>query len=142
MERENRYDSLFQWYGELFGVDWLRLKAQAMAESNLDPMARSTAGALGLCQFMPATFEEYSAKMRLRSSNPYNPEHSIHCGAAYMHDLLRHYNGNWEKAWGAYNWGMGNVDRAPDSWAYPIETRAYIARCTSIFNSLIGQELA
>lgn len=139
MERSSRYDSLFIFYGELFGVDWLRLKAQGMAESNLDPMARSNAGSLGLMQFQPATFEEYATKMQLRSSNPYNPEHSIHCAAAYMHDLLRRYNDNWEKAWAAYNWGMGNVDRSPDPMSYPQETRAYIARCTQIFNSLVGE---
>lgn len=138
MERENRYDSLFRWYGELFGVDWERLKAQAIVESNLDPMARSQAGAVGLMQFMPATFEEYAAKMRLRSANPYNPEHSIHCAAAYMHDLLRRYNGNWETALAAYNFGMGNVDKC-DPLSYPHETRIYIARCTKIFNDLMSE---
>ncbi len=133
MKSLDRYDSLFTFYCELYTFDWQRLKAQGMAESNLQPSARSTAGAVGLMQFMPATFEEYANKLHLRIGNPYNPEHSIQCAAAYMHDLMQHYGGDWDKALAAYNFGMGKVDRGVN---YPQETTAYIARCHSFFNGL------
>jgi soluble lytic murein transglycosylase-like protein len=133
-----RYDSLFQYYANLHGFDWLRLKAQGMAESNLDPLARSGTGALGVMQFMPATFKEYAEKTRLGlTANPYNPEHSIQCAALYMNDLMRRYFNNWDKALAAYNWGMGNIDRSQSEIDYPAETVAYIKRCHSNFNSLL-----
>jgi hypothetical protein len=34
----------------------------------------------------------------------------------------------------AYNWGMGNLERSPG--ALPRETREYIARVESTYNSL------
>lgn len=140
MEPNNRYDSLFRYYSEIYGLDWLRLKAQGMAESNLDPCAVSPVGARGMMQFMPATFEECAAKLRLTNPDAYNPEHSIACAAFYMRGLMRRYNSDWERALAAYNWGMGNVDRLVTmDWKerLPHETRSYIARCHSCFNSLV-----
>src|SRR5262249_23298935 len=44
------------------GFDWRLFKAQAMAESQLDPSAASGVGARGLMQLMPATFREIQSK--------------------------------------------------------------------------------
>ena len=57
----DEYDGHFRKYTKrYFGpyFDWRWFKAQAIAESGLDPDARSQAGALGLMQIMPATYEE------------------------------------------------------------------------------------
>lgn len=54
-----RYDHLFKKYSKHFfgaGFDWRLFKAQAMAESNLEPGATSRVGARGLMQLMPSTY--------------------------------------------------------------------------------------
>lgn len=59
------YDPHFRKYSKRFfgiGFDWHYFKAQAIAESNLNPEARSPVGAVGIMQVMPATFEEVSGK--------------------------------------------------------------------------------
>ena len=110
MRQEDRYDSLFQYYGWKSGVDWLLLKAQVKAESDFAPRAKSPGGARGLCQFMPATFEEWSVRLKIINPDPYNPEHSIECQAAYLAWLLNKL-GERAKALAAYNWGIGNLLR-------------------------------
>jgi membrane-bound lytic murein transglycosylase F len=61
----DRYDDTFRKYSKRFfgpGFDWRLFKAQALAESNLDPRAASHAGARGVMQLMPTTFGEIQSK--------------------------------------------------------------------------------
>ena len=140
MRPEDRYDSLFQFYGWKSAVDWLLLKAQVKAESDFAPRAKSPAGAKGLSQFMPATFEEWAQKLKLSNPDIYNPEHSIQCQAAYMDWLLTQCAGNQSKALAAYNWGIGNIARIVaeqgDAWAahLPEETQNYLARVETYYD--------
>lgn len=136
MKRDDRYDSLFQWYAEHSDVDWLLLKSQVKAESNFDPMARSAAGAAGLAQFMGPTFNEWATKLLIHSPNPYNPEHSIMCQAAYMRWLLDQFAGNLDRALGAYNFGVGHEQRH-DAW--PRETVSYVKRINFYYAEYNGQ---
>ena len=114
MRPEDRYDSLIQYYGGEKGIGWLLLKAQIKAESNFDPNAKSWVGALGLPQFMKATWEEWkdgtpgiqATKMIL---NRTNPEHAIRAQAAYMKWLLDRLDNDVDHALAAYNWGIGRV---------------------------------
>ena|SRR3990167_2690819 len=139
MRPEDRYDSLFQFYAEKSGGDWLLLKAQVKVESDFFPYAKSPAGARGLAQFMHSTFSEWAAKLGLKSPDIYNPEHSIQCQAAYMAWLIGQFansppvilsgakdldsspsaqNDNRpsppviQAALAAYNWGIGKVKTA------------------------------
>lgn len=131
MPAENRYDSLIQFYAERNDFKpWLVLKAQIKAESSFNPMARSMAGACGLAQFMPGTFAEWSSKLLIASPNPYNPEHSIQCQAAYMRWLLDQFAGNMDRTIGAYNFGIGN-EMLHKPW--PLETVKYLARIKGYF---------
>jgi membrane-bound lytic murein transglycosylase F len=55
-----RYDDTFKRYSKRYfgaGFDWRYFKAQGMAESGLDPNARSWVGARGVMQLMPSTFQ-------------------------------------------------------------------------------------
>ena len=136
MTSEERYDSLFQWHAG--ADDWRRLKAQAIAESNLDPRAVSSCGAQGISQFMPATFREIMRE----GEDPFNPEASITAQSLYMHRLLKRYHDDWPVALAAYNWGMGNVDRCIKThglaWRshLPTETTQYLARIATIYARL------
>ena len=83
------------------------------------------AGACGLAQFMPLTFKEWADKSGISNPNPYNPEHSIACQAAYMRWLMDQLPGDTDKALAAYNFGIGNVHSGK---AWPVETVNYVAR--------------
>lgn len=67
---------------------------------------KSSVGALGIAQFMPAT-----AKQELGSVEAaLNPELAIPGAARYLSKLKRNL-GDWKSAVAAYNWGIGNVQR-------------------------------
>lgn len=99
--------------------DWKWLKAQGIQESLLNPDARSHAGALGLMQFMPRTWDEVSGKLGLNAS-PRNPRASIIAGGFYQRQMLRVWTSKrsienhrrW--AWSAYNYGVGNILKAQE----------------------------
>lgn len=126
MKPEDRYDSLFAFYASEHDIpDWKLLKAQVKQESEFDPMARSGAGACGLAQFVAATFLEWSNRLGISSPNPYNPEHSIACQAAYMRWLMDQFPGELDRVLGAYNFGVGN-EHQHKPW--PQETIHYVAQ--------------
>jgi membrane-bound lytic murein transglycosylase MltF len=61
----DQQDQAFRKYSKrFFGVafDWRLFKAQGMTESNLNPKARSWAGARGIMQLMPSTFLEIQTR--------------------------------------------------------------------------------
>ena len=148
---EARYDSLFAWYGEKYGIDPLLLKAQVRAESNFNPNAKSRVGAAGLAQFMPATFKDVAPQAvgvpypppQGILFDPRNPETSIASQALYMSRLMKSF-GVVEFSLAAYNWGPGNVKRiwenssapweqiAPNT---PKETQDYVERILRFYQS-------
>lgn len=143
---ETRYDSIFQSEASKHGHDWRLLKAQAIAESNLDPSATSPVGAMGLTQFMPATWDEWKQS---DNADPFVAEHSIAAQAAYM-AWLRSRLTQLEYILAAYNWGIGNVQRVLKDrgltaqsqpteafWtALPTETQRYIDRIFDVYSGL------
>ena len=81
----DRYDDTFRKaakrsFGPAF--DWRFFKAQGMAESNLDPLARSRVGARGLMQLMPGTYREMASENADLDLID-NPELNIEAGIAY-----------------------------------------------------------
>jgi membrane-bound lytic murein transglycosylase F len=81
----DRYDDTFRKaakrsFGPAF--DWRVFKAQGMAESNLDPLARSRVGARGLMQLMPSTYREIASE-NADFAMINNPELNIEAGIAY-----------------------------------------------------------
>lgn len=80
---------------------------------------KSSAGAIGIAQFMPATAAEWGV-------DPYNAESSIDGAGRYLAALYRRF-GNWSEALASYNWGQGNVSRKGLGSA-PLETRNYVSQ--------------
>ncbi len=96
------------------------LAAQIMAESNFNPFARSSKGAVGISQFTEATARSLGLADRL------DPVASIDAQAHLMRDLLRRF-GAVSLALAAYNAGPSRV--AACMCVPPFgETRGYVAR--------------
>jgi len=104
---------------EANGIPTAVLTALVEQESGGNPLARSSAGAMGLTQLMPAT------AAALGVTDPYDPVQSLWGGAAYLGDLLRQF-GNLPLALAAYNAGPGAVERWGGIPPYP-QTQAYVA---------------
>ena len=98
------------------GYDWHWLRAQCFVESRFDTRARSPAGAMGICQFMPGTWGD--AQKALGVSNVWAASENIYAAGWYMQRQL----GVWtwrrtdierlELAQAGYNAGVGNILRA------------------------------
>jgi soluble lytic murein transglycosylase len=82
-------------------------------ESGYYNFARSSVGALGLMQIMPATGEMLAREAGIPWTGPemlFEPELNLRLGTRYLATLHVRY-GDWRRALAAYNWGPGAIDR-------------------------------
>jgi soluble lytic murein transglycosylase-like protein len=118
-----RYDDTFRKYSKRFfgvGFEWRLFKAQAMAESNMNPRARSRVGARGLMQLMPSTYRQIQSRNSdFRSID--DPEWNIAAGIEYDRYLWQLWNDH-ETDWdrrsfmlGSYNAGRSTILRAQNT---------------------------
>ena len=105
---------------------WVR--AVMHQESGGQEQAVSSAGAMGLMQVMPATYE----KMRVRNGlggDPYDPHDNILAGTAYIREMYDRYGAPGFLA--AYNAGPDRVDSyLAGAATLPDETVNYVAAIT------------
>lgn len=121
-------------------------------ESSYMQDARSSAGALGLMQLMPATARQVGRRIglgKVRQWDILEPENNIQLGAAYLSQMYQRFDGHQVLATAAYNAGPHRVDKwlpeeapmAADQWVESIpfkETREYVRAVmayTTIFDN-------
>lgn len=85
------------------------LFALARTESWFNPAAVSSAGAVGLCQLMPATADGLAKKLRMESYDLRDAATSARMGATYLASLVDYFDGDLALAILAYNGGMGRI---------------------------------
>jgi membrane-bound lytic murein transglycosylase F len=150
----DKYDTHFRKYSKHYfgpGFDWRWFKAQAIAESGLNPRAHSKSGARGLMQIMPSTYREIQQK------NPHmkdldSPRWNIAAGIYYDRTLYR----RWQSpppgeerlyfSFGSYNAGYSRIrntlrklDPPVATWEQvehhvPGQTRHYVRRIRGLMN--------
>ena len=154
-----KYDHYFKKYSKhYFGPqkDWHWFKAQAIAESGLDPKAKSKAGAIGIMQIMPATFNDIKKKQPLITSLS-EPKWNIAAGIYYDRLLYKKwmktnlpagqrlafsfasYNAGHRKVRKAYN-KAENKDGTVYAWGQvapytPSATRHYVKRISGLMKT-------
>ena len=102
-------------------VDPLLMAGLMRQESAFNPTAKSSAGALGLGQVMPATGQGIAnalGQSSFTTDDLLRPNVSIEFGAYYLASQLRQYGGQVYPALAAYNAGGGNVN----GWLREIST--------------------
>ena len=124
----NQLESIFEEAAEKYNIDIKLLKAVAKTESDFNPNATSSAGAMGIMQLMPCNVEEYNV------SNAYDPYENIMAGANQLSGLLSYYNDDLTLALAAYNAGSGNVRKYGGVPPFK-ETQNYIVKVTGLYNS-------
>jgi soluble lytic murein transglycosylase len=125
------------------------LQALMREESALDPKALSWAGALGLCQLMPATAAGVAMQLKLKQPKQaqlLEPELNIQLGARYLSDLVIRLKGVKPFALASYNagesavarWRRENGDEDLAAWVELVplqETRGYVKRVLRSYNT-------
>lgn len=107
-----------------FGVSTALIRAIMRKESAGDARAVSSAGARGLMQIMPRTWDDLRARWSL-GRDPFDPRDNILAGTAYVRELHDRYGSPGFLA--AYNAGPARYQAYLTGRPLPAETRAYVA---------------
>jgi len=115
------YDNLISEAADRHGISYPLLKAIVKAESDFDPKAVSSKGAMGLMQIMPENFR------RLGLKDPFDPKQNINAGARYFKQMYERFKGKVSLSLAAYNAGPTAVDHYKTIPPYE-ETEEYVKR--------------
>lgn len=110
-----------------YSVDEPLVQAIIHAESYYNPVAVSSAGAVGLMQLMPATAKRFGINDRQ------NPEQNINGGVRYFSKLMALFKGDLSLSLAAYNAGENAVKRYGGIPPYP-ETQNYVRKVLKLYS--------
>lgn len=144
----NYYSELVHTASQSYDIHPLLLYSVIRQESLFEGFVRSSAGARGLMQIIPATGADIAQKagwpQDYSPDDLYRPKVNINFGARYLNLQRNYFDGNMYAALAAYNGGPGNaslwLDAAGDDYDLFLEsirfqeTRKYIKGITEIFS--------
>ena len=115
-----KYDTYFIKYSKQYfsvAFDWRNFKSQSIAESGLNPEAKSPVGAQGIMQIMPLTYNEIRNKNKFVSGSVFDPKYAIPAGIYYDSTLFnsklltpkKTLQDKIDYMMGSYNAGLGNI---------------------------------
>ena len=113
-----------------YQIDPNLLHAIIDTESAFNPRAVSRVGATGLMQLMPKTAKGLGVK------DSFNPAQNIHGGTRYFSQLLSRFDGKKRLALAAYNAGPTAVVRAGNKIPNYPETKRYVEKVLTKYNTL------
>ena len=131
----NRWDSVITEASQRFHIPAAWIRAVMRQESGGRTMLGenqpivSRAGAVGLMQVLPATYDQMAEQHKL-GDDPFDARDNIMAGAAYLRWLHERYG--FPKMFAAYNAGPGRVEHGG---RLPAETRAYVGGITKTLKS-------
>jgi len=88
MKRFEQTAQTFRKYSEQYGMDYLLMMAEGYQESGLNQQAKSTVGAVGVMQLMPATGKEMNV------GDITQEQANIHAGVKYFSTTMKRLYGN------------------------------------------------
>ena len=109
-----KYSEQVTKYSSEFGVDEALIYAVIRTESGFRPEVESHAGAIGLMQLMPSTFDWLQEKLEgeviYTSEQLKDPDINVRYGTYFLSQLIERYNGDVKTIAAAYNAGTTTVD--------------------------------
>jgi peptidoglycan hydrolase-like protein with peptidoglycan-binding domain len=102
--------AMLNYWAGYYGIDASLVRAVAYHESGFNPRAVSPAGARGVMQVMPATWN-YVETVLLGRRVPHTVGGNIRVGVAFLHQLLHEFDFNVRRALAAYQQGPVAVRR-------------------------------
>lgn len=121
----NPYEQSIVQASKRFSIPALWIRAVITVESNWNARAVSSAGAIGLMQIMPDTYQELHRQHGL-GADPFDPHNNIMAGAAYLKQMHKQFGKQGFLA--AYNAGPGRYQKYLNGAPLPVETVAYVAK--------------
>ena len=130
-----KYTEYVEYYSELYNVPIEIPYGVVLTESGFRPNAVSTAGASGLMQLMPKTYENLTAELNILAERKdiFNPQININCGIFLLSKLYVKYK-CWETVYAAYNAGEAAVDKWLSDDRYSSNGRLTYIPYTETFN--------
>ena len=125
-------DHMVEQYAGQYRIPADMVRAVIQVESNWNPGAVSSTGALGMMQLMPGTARLFEV------DHPFWIYQNIAGGTAYLAYLYRRFHGDWRLALAAYNAGPAVVEKRGLRYSSP-GVFGYVSRVLAEYRVFQGE---
>jgi soluble lytic murein transglycosylase-like protein len=122
--------SLARW-AEHYGIEASLVRALAWQESGFNNNLVSSAGAMGVMQLLPETWD-YAEDVLVGATIPRTVDGNVHAGTAYLNQLLGEFKGDKRLALGAWYQGAAAVRK----YGLYEETKTFVANVLALAGRL------